>query len=202
MYIKASHITNLTDARYFAARSVAYLGFCLEEGAPHYIEPEAMKAICEWVSGPRIVGEFERASAEFVREAAAFFALDAVQVSTAALLPDLEGLEVLFCSREANDPDTTAAVVERAAPYASFCLIALTEAAAWKAVKDAEMAKAWRHLCAKVPVMLDVPLPLDALQTLLRAVQPKGFVLKGSAEERPGFKSFEEIDALFEALDL
>jgi len=45
--VKASQITNLTDARYFAAWEVEWLGFNFDEGSAHYIPPVEMKAIKE-----------------------------------------------------------------------------------------------------------------------------------------------------------
>jgi phosphoribosylanthranilate isomerase len=49
MLIKASRVTNLTDARYFAARGASYIGFNLEEGTEDYLDPIYMKAIKEWL---------------------------------------------------------------------------------------------------------------------------------------------------------
>ena len=43
----ASHVSNLTDARYFAARGVDYLLYDLDE-----ISVEKIAEIQEWVSGP------------------------------------------------------------------------------------------------------------------------------------------------------
>ncbi|NJN34709.1 MAG: hypothetical protein HC817_11125 [Saprospiraceae bacterium] len=56
--IKANAITNLTDARYFAAKEVEWLSFNFIENAPDYIEPMRARAIFEWVEGPKILGEF------------------------------------------------------------------------------------------------------------------------------------------------
>lgn len=200
MRIKASRIANLTDARYFAAREVSYLGFCLEEGRAHFIEPGIMRAIREWVEGPRVVGEFEHSPAEVVREAASFFALDAVEVSRLELLPELAGLEVLLRLSSVEGPEAVAAAWAQAQPYATCLLVELTPESAREAMQTSSVTDAWQQVCAQVPVLLDAPLPAEDLATLLRAVQPAGFAVSGSDEERPGFKSFEEIDALFEAL--
>lgn len=80
MLVKASSVTNLTDARYFAAKEVNYLGFNLEEGSPGYLEPASMKAIREWIAGPHIVGEFENAGIDHVLAAIEFYNLDVVQL--------------------------------------------------------------------------------------------------------------------------
>ena len=79
MLIKASRITNLTDARYFAARDAAFLGFILEPGADGYLDPVFMQAMREWVEGPKIIGEFNEATPPVhIAEAADFYHLDGV----------------------------------------------------------------------------------------------------------------------------
>ena len=80
MIIKASTITNLTDARYFAAQEVDYLGFNLEPDTPGFLDPIYMKAMREWVQGPKIVGEFANMPLAHIQEAAQFYGLDAVQI--------------------------------------------------------------------------------------------------------------------------
>ncbi len=66
--VKASNITNLTDARYFSALEVEWLGYHLEKGAETYIEPQNIIAIKEWVEGPKTVGEFGLQSKADFRE--------------------------------------------------------------------------------------------------------------------------------------
>jgi phosphoribosylanthranilate isomerase len=56
--IYVSEVTNLTDARYFAAMGVDYLGFCCNEDHPSYIRPERIREIMDWVEGPQAVLEF------------------------------------------------------------------------------------------------------------------------------------------------
>lgn len=51
----ATHITNLTDARYFAAWGVDYLMFDLDPDSPHYISTNDVLEIKEWVEGPKII---------------------------------------------------------------------------------------------------------------------------------------------------
>ena len=90
--VKASSVTNLTDARYFAAWEVAWLGFNFDAGSDRYIQPQLMKAIREWVDGVKAVGEFNMQAPEEIRAAAELLALDAVQVG---MFTDLSALDSL-----------------------------------------------------------------------------------------------------------
>ena len=197
MLIKASRITNLTDARYFAAKEVDFLGFNLEEGTEGYLDPVYMKAIREWVEGPKITGEFSRTPAPVVREYATFFGLDAVQVTDACLsqLPELEGLTVIL-EVEASEPqDALEHVFEKNAPYVACFLVKFRPGTSL--LREAEF---WRKYCAADPVLLEGDMPAGLLPEILESIRPAGLSLAGGEEERVGLKSFDEIEDIFDAL--
>ena len=201
MLIKASAITNLTDARYFAAKEVAFLGFNLEENTEGYLDPMHMKAIREWVEGPQVVGEFSRASASYVHEAAAFFGLDAVQVPATAEGSDwsvLEGLTVI-ASVDGSLPKIDA-ILEEKAPYVAYFLIDMSGQIdpVTGIVTDLE---AWKQRCTRYPVLIRVDVAAQQWPELLAVLQPAGIDLAGGEEERVGVKSFDEIEAIFDALE-
>jgi phosphoribosylanthranilate isomerase len=196
MRIKASRITNLTDARYFAAKEVDYLGFNLEEGTEGYLDPMYMKAIREWVEGPRITGEFSRASTAYIREAVPFFGLDAIQVPAgyAGQLAAFEGIETILELREPDWDD--AALLEGAAPFVSFFLVNLTWTPRWQ-----DTARRLAECCAAYPVLIQTDAPAIQMPALLAALQPAGLGFVGGEEEKVGVKSFDEIEAIFEMLE-
>jgi len=202
MLIKASGITSLTDARYFAAREVDFLGFNLEENTEGYLDPMYMKAIREWVEGPQIVGEFTAAPLSYVREAAAFFGLDAVQVPAAlhgADLTALAGLTVI-AALEGGDPEIDR-LLQETGPHVQYFLIDISKIVepATGALPDLER---WKKRCTTYPVLIHADLTADQWPNLLNALQPAGLNLAGGEEERVGVKSFDEIEAIFEAIDL
>lgn len=201
MLVKASHITNLTDARYFAAREVDFLGFNLEENTEGYLDPMYMKAIREWVEGPKMVGEFSTASFNYVREAAAFLGLDAVQVpaSAHAEWTTLDGLTVI-ATIDGNTTDIDL-LLAQSAPFVAYFLLDIST------VMDSETGvlpdvAAWEKRCADYPVLLHANLSPALWPVMLEHLQPAGFNLVGGEEERVGVKSFDEIEAIFDALDL
>lgn len=201
MLIKASAITNLTDARYFAAKEVAFLGFNLEENTEGYLDPMHMKAIREWVEGPQVVGEFSRASASYVREAAAFFGLDAVQVPATTEGSDwsvLEGLTVI-ASVDGSLPEIDAMLEEKAA-YVAYFLVDMSGHIdpATGFVTDLD---AWKQRCARFPILIRADVNAGCWPALIATLQPAGIDLTGGEEERVGVKSFDEIEAIFDALE-
>lgn len=199
MLIKASRITNLTDARYFAAKEVDFLGFNLEEGTDGYLDPMYMKAIREWVEGPKIVGEFSRAPVSDIKEAATFFGLDAVQLTAeyTAQLADLEGLEVIL-EIEVNEQLTTdngQRIFREAAPFVTCFLLKFPPVAS-----ILQQAEFWQKLFEQHPVLLQADLAAEQLSAILETLKAVGLSLTGGGEEQVGVKSFDEIETIFETL--
>lgn len=194
MLIKAARITNLTDARYFAAKEVDFLGFNLEAGTEGYLDPMYMKAIREWVEGPKIVGEFSRSSAAYVRESAAFFGLDAVQVTADYIsqLSVLEGLEIIL-----EIPENEQRFYREAAPRVSYFLLKINTGSPALLPGQIPFLK---NLCAEYPVLLQTDAAAGHLNSILMEINPAGLNLVGSEEETVGVKSFDEIEAIFELL--
>jgi phosphoribosylanthranilate isomerase len=198
MLIKASRITNLTDARYFAAREVQFLGFNLEAGTEDFLDPIYMKAIREWVEGPVIVGEFSASPAATVAEAAAFFGLDAVEVGENHIpeLYLLKDLGVLLRLEQVQDAETVRRLLEQAAGQFEFAVLHLASSA----VLDQDR-EGWKAIFSTFPVLLHADFDPAQLLQIRDQLQPAGLSLRGGAEEKVGVKSFDDIEAIFDALD-
>ena len=203
--IKASRIVHLTDARYFAAKEVDYLGFNLEEDTEGYLDPMYMKAIREWVAGPKIVGEFSRTPIQVVREAAAFFGLDVVQVSAqshGAYLAELQGLEVILeIEMGTGGLPFSTTELQAFAPYADIFLFNFPQTSVSKSTFYAEMGF-WREVFALRPALLQADLPATDWPEILETLGLAGLSLVGGEEEQVGVKSYDEIDDIFESLGL
>jgi len=94
--IKAGQITNLTDARYFAAWGIDWMGFNLEAGSEGYLAPQAVVGIKSWVEGPKIIGEFEFQSAAHMQETAEQLELDGIQVGAFCPVEEIKQLKDLI----------------------------------------------------------------------------------------------------------
>ncbi len=77
---KAGSITNLTDARFFAAYEVDYIGFCFDPQSPNYISPQNALAIKGWIHGPKIVAEFANQDLDNVLNIINFFEPDVLEI--------------------------------------------------------------------------------------------------------------------------
>lgn len=210
--VKASAINNLTDARYFAALEVTWLGFRLDPGHEHYVQPQIVKAIREWVDGVEIVGEFELQTANDIRTAADLLELDAIQVG---MFTPVETLIELQSSRPVIkeivvEADTTSAVLEdtleQFAPYCALFLLDFAKSGLnWADLQAGAYALTHQDLqsiCAQYPILLAMDLSPDGLRKVLDTLPVAGLCFTGGEEEKVGYKSFDELDELLEAISV
>jgi phosphoribosylanthranilate isomerase len=209
MKLKASGISNLTDARYFAAWNVEWVGFCLEIGHPDYVTPTDIQEIKGWLVGPKIVGEFGVGQTlEEINEAIELLQLDAVQLSPFAsenlasqiknvpvikeyVLDSLEGLESF-----GNTCQTLGEEVD-------YYLLDLQKSGIdWQKLQaDTTAVELLKILCQQYQIILGIDCAASDLQSCIETIDPYGLNLKGGAEEKVGMKSFEDLDEVFDVLD-
>lgn len=195
--ILARQITNLTDARYFAALEVNYLAFNLEPGTANYLDPVLMQALREWVEGPKVTGEFSLATHPgTVLEAARFYQLDAVLVPAEMELTALleAGVEVV-----ARTVATATQVQEFLARYPAFGGVLLLELP--DGVHDWNPLPEWLStLTAQRPVLLQFAGSATDVPGLLQQSGAAGLSLTGGDEEQVGVKSFDDLNEVFDVL--
>lgn len=208
--IKASSITNLTDARYFAAWEVEWLGFNLESGNESFISPRTAKTIQEWVDGVKTVGEFGLPTEKEVRSALEFLDLDSIQLGMFADLSLVQSLADLTIFKEVViDKETTPAFLENHlesfAPFCNYFLFNFDKnGVSWADLVAyfPNLKDCVENLGLKFPTLLSISANPNDLDEILENINIVGLNLKGGAEEKVGFKSFDDLDEIFEALEI
>ena len=209
MYIKASTITNLSDARYFAAQyRVEFMGFCLEEGNDAYIAPYLINAMKEWIEGPKLVGEFGLQTEDEILRLVKSIGLDAVQLSMfATASAEKIRLQVPVIQEIVVEKEHSAAqlldLVYNFSAKADILLLDF-EKNAWtfvELVKHQEISlDLLQRICQKQEVIIAISGDAKKLKSLSQSIEPQGISLKGGEEERVGYKSFDELNDIFDAL--
>lgn len=207
--VKASAVENLTDARYFAAREVQWLGFCLDPTSDAYVQPQAMMAIREWVDGVITVGEFGFVEADDLLQQVADYELKAIQVgmftSKEDILPLLGRVQIL--RQLVVEPDTRvdalAETIRDLADWTTAIVLSFRQHnLSWH---DLEAGHPFstddlRALCALAPIMVDMDLQTNELPGFLSRIPVYGLCVHGGSEEKTGVKSFDDLDDFFEVL--
>ncbi len=207
--IKAAQISNLTDARYFAAWYSEWLGFCCDTTSPNYVSPELLHAIRDWVEGPQIVGEFGAQDAAYIHEAVKSLNLDAVQVGFFYDLEKLKMLNDLTVIREIvidpNEATDLPATLDSLSPFASYFLLEFNKNnILFNDIKNNENyfnLNILKSLCEKYRILFSINIKENEVNELLEILQPEGLNVFGGDEEKVGFKSYDEMDELFEAIE-
>lgn len=204
--VKASDITNLTDARYFAALEVAWLSFNLQAGTPSSIELGDFMAIKEWVEGPTIVGAFDFQETEYIQAAIQQLELKAIQLGHFAPIAQvmaLQGTPILkeIMIENALNQDE---IQEHLFMYKSYVdVFILKGSVAWKDIQNSRSEIAFlKKICSDYRIIIDFQFEAAEVEALLTAIEPEGISVKGGEEEAVGIKSFDELDDLFDNLVL
>ena len=208
--VKASSITNLTDARYFAAWEVDWLGFDLEMGSETQVSQQLVHAIKDWVDGVKVVGEFGMTSSDEIKSAVEEMKLDAVQVGMFANLGEvktLEGIPVLkeIIIDEGISENALEEILESFAPFCeAFILNFDKNRIDFEKIKSGEILSFsfLQNLSQKYPIILSLNLNSTILSEILEEIKPLGINVKGGEEEKVGFKSYDELDEIFESIEI
>lgn len=209
--VKASAITHLTDARYFAAWEATWLGFHLSPGSAESVDARLVSTLREWVDGVSICGEYSLATAEEVLAAQELLQLDAVQLgmltpldTLVQLKGKLELIQEVVVEAYADIDELETWLKERHDSVDYFLLNFSKGGLQYPDLQDGtplsinRLAK-WTAL---FPILLDLPLEGTSPNEVLATMPLQGFAVQGGAEEKVGYKSFDELDDFFTELEV
>jgi phosphoribosylanthranilate isomerase len=168
--IIAQNITNLTDARYFAAWGVEYISFNSIPESAYYINDDNIKEIKDWVEGPQCLIE---ANALEFEDLADGFILSNIYSS----LPIVK--DTFF--RIAFDD------IIKGLPDGKYI----------SKINTAQLDTLANIDTQNLHLFFDIS-ELE-LNDILR-LQDFGLVVQGGEEEKVGLKSYDELDKLYELL--
>lgn len=187
-FVKVSGVNNLSDARYCAGMNVDQLGFAIEPDSANYTAADKFKEIADWVSGVDFVGEIENDQVN-VADLSANYGLKNVQIEHLIQLnPALEaGLNVIFATNSIDKAQEAQRIANGRLSYI------LMEA---EGLND-EITS----LAMEVPVVLSSDFdPEEVLQLVETPI--KGIAIKGGDEIMPGYKDFDGMADILEALEI
>jgi phosphoribosylanthranilate isomerase len=178
--IIASSISNLTDARYFAAKIVDAISFDLSK-----VNRDEYFAIKDWVEGVAILLETDEEFSDLeIHEADGIIynVQDGFQNNDV-----LSNSTIVSASKSILEtlPDPSGHIIRNHS---------------WDQVngdsKQLIIDFAFENQC-----YLDVSLSLDELESIIESEKLFGIVCRGGDEEKVGYKSFDELDDMFDLMD-
>ena len=207
--VKASSITNLTDARYFAAMGVEWLGFNLNPQNGSVISAASIHEIEGWVEGVQIVAEYGREHWDKIRESVLEVIPNVIQVGENCgiqemleLPPSVQVIREFIIDKETSAEQLIEEMENLDGHVMAFAFNFMGNSLTWDhLVKGIPFSvSTLEEITARFPVILEVDLDVPGLKACLSLSSLEGITLKGGEEEKTGFKSFEELDELFDVL--
>lgn len=189
--IKVSSINNLTDARYFAAWGADYLGFSCNEESELYCTPEKIREILDWIEGPECVLEFsgwqEKTEIERLIEQFECSCLHFESFAQNTARFNLPIFQDVFCEKmDASDIKNIDFPVIRSEKK-------------FMALNQDDLFNI-QNIMTHHQCFIDIEFQSSELEEMLSILPSYGIILRGGSEEKPGFKSFEQLDEIFEIL--
>jgi len=156
-----------------------------------------------------VVGEFDLQEAEEILAAADMLELDAVQVGTFSTQETLQALheQEVPVIKEVVVQDTgefgaIAAQLQAQEAWVSYFLLDFQKSGiTWPALLKGGLAEL-KDLAQNYPVLVAMDVDGEQLDAMLEELPVKGISVRGGAEEKVGYKSFDELDELFEAIEV
>ncbi len=206
--IKASSIGNLSDARYFAAVEVQWLGFALSPSDEAYLAPHLAKVMKEWIEGPKLIGEFALEDSTTIAAQVTDIGLDAIQVPIFATL-DLTLIHVpvfrtIVIERHTQAADLHQFLETFKSETTYFILDFSKNNITWQDLMLYEQLniELLQRVCQQYKIWLQIDCLPKELNSILQAVQPFGLCVRGGEEESVGIKSFDVLQDWFDVLEV
>jgi len=187
MKVIATDIANLTDARYFAAWGVEGMAYSIDPAANGALTGKKLKEIVDWVEGPATMLKMEGLELpENLAEIQSLISVDEVIIGPFIERTFLSDFKKVYriCTLEDDTHDEQALILTFPHPIRK-----VTEA-------QRHMMKV---LTANKEVYLDAVFKADDLDQI-KALGFAGIIVKGGEEEKVGYKSYEELDEILEAI--
>ncbi len=206
----ANEISNLTDARYFSAMGVEWMQYSMDSASEAAINPTVLNGIKAWVEGPKTIVDLGLESPETIKNLAESLDIDSFSLPMFYPIEDLEQLggitifQKLVISKDLK-LEWTNWVKNRADFLSHLHLDFAINKFSWKNIMSGESPMDLAtliNLQSNYSCFLSLwGLEASDINDLRTRLPNIGLVLKGGEEEKVGFKSYDELDEIFEVLE-
>jgi phosphoribosylanthranilate isomerase len=196
-FIYLRNVNNLSDARYAAGMGVDLIGFNFSPDDPEALNFEKFKEISEWISGVKIVGEFGKSSAEEVNKKIESVEPDYLLISDESQINNFTSIGIPLIMQINIDQltkDETASTLNFCSGSVDYFLFESDQ----ENIREPELI---REFARKYPILLGSGITGENVKSFTEELNLAGISLKGGSEIRPGYKEFDEMADILEALE-
>lgn len=204
-FVTVSGVNNLSDARYCSGMGVNLMGFGIDPtDEQNFTAPERFHAIVCWLSGVEFVGEFNQSTdPDYISEQASQYQISYLQVRYGTPLPSLANWkDQLILHIDLNDlrnVDQLGSILEENKHHCKFFLVTCFHNETSLGTPN---LKKITKLAEKYPVILGFGITRNNVHLLIEDTPIAGIGLRGGNEIRPGYKDFDELANILEAIEI
>ena len=198
-FVKVGSITNLSDARFCAGFGVNLLGFDLNPDSDNYISIDQANEIMGWVAGPEFVAELgEMALADIITlQKENNFPYIQTNLFEIAKELSVQNIQVILNLNIAKRDDIIKIKEAIESGLALNHIIISCSAPELIPDIDSELKNNTTY-----SILKGYDVEISQLDHIIQVQPFSGIELKGSQEEKPGFKEYDELADILEALEL
>ncbi|MEM9544599.1 MAG: hypothetical protein AAGA77_01430 [Bacteroidota bacterium] len=187
MRIIATDINNLTDARYFAAWGAEGMAFTIDSNASGSLSGKQLKEIVDWVEGPDTMVKIEGLEIpDSLEEVKATIYINSIIVGPFIDVDNLPAFDKVYriCTLEDGWQDQKHLVLTLPFEVGKI---------------SSEQKSKIKSLTSEKEVFLDANFNASDLDEITK-LGFAGIILKGSKEEKVGYKSYDQLDEILESI--
>jgi phosphoribosylanthranilate isomerase len=185
-------INNLSDARYCAGMGADKLTFVLDPSLPGALDTRTVKELAGWIAGVELIGEFDQLSAYEINAIAVECGLDAVLLRS--FRSDTQLAEIAPpVYQELTVEDTIATHLFTSEPTGFVVEL--------PAVLSEESMDRLRQIASEYPLWVGPGLAPERASELAAHLRLSGLSFPSGDEVKPGLRDFDQLEAVFEALE-
>ena len=202
-FVKVSEVSNLSDARYCAGMGVHVLGFNLEKEHDSYTDPEKYAAITGWLAGVEFAAEFDEYTFEDIQRTIDTYArIDYIQTSQPHYVTSLRllGKPIIVRLDAAEYQEDIVALADTMRDCREKAHYFLVENSSKSHRVD--LLNDLLYLANQYPILLGFGLSPSSVSEIIKQHNLTGIALRGGEEIKPGYKNFDELAGILEAIEV
>jgi phosphoribosylanthranilate isomerase len=190
-FVKINGVNNLSDARYCAGMNVNLMGFCVNPNSDGYISPEKYDEITSWTSGVEFVGELADKEKIDVESITSSYQVGYIESSNLSALNSIDASVKKILNIDVANLNNS--------PFEGVDLVIVSKNN--DDITPEEIATI-KKVAAYNKVLIGYGVTVDNLDSLLEETNAYGIAISAGSEIRPGYKDYDELADILEALEI
>lgn len=189
--VKVNSINHLSDARYFAAHEVEWLGYCFDPDSPDFIQLLMAKGIIDWVVGPKVVAEFGDQPSDEIAQVINYINPDFVQLPSTFSILEFDFHKSLIIQISFSEPKKIEEEMMKWKERANIFMLN---------TEEIRLLDDLKKMNSKFQCLINHRRTGQNIIQIVHQSGALGICINGSSEEKTGIKNYEELDELFESI--